>query len=106
MTECRFLGFDVNRWVLRFLLPPLAVTPVAAQTIAFYGVPPNTTVQCLSNGNASATLLAVTGAIPFGIASNQFAGLSTGSFLTINDVEIGSGQAGKINLANYLNTTA
>src|SRR6266404_282845 len=104
MTDCRFLRFHVNRWVLRFLLLPLAVTPAVAQTIVFHAVPPDATVQCLSNGNASATLLAVTGAIPFGIFSNEFAGLSTGGIFQINNDLILVGQAGKINLANYLNT--
>src|SRR6266404_1643473 len=100
MTDCRFLRFDVNRWVLRFLLLPLAVTPVIAQTISFHAVPPNATVQCLSN--APATLLAVTGAIPFGIASNIFTNLSTGSLFQINNSEIATGNAGKIDLGNYL----
>ena len=102
MTDCRFLRFGVNRWVLRFLLLPLAVTPVAAQTIAFHAVPPDATVQCLSD--APATLLAVTGAIPFGITSSELTNISTGSIFAINDADVGSGKAGKINLANYLNT--
>src|SRR6266436_1677196 len=86
MTKYRFRRSNVNRWVLRFLLLPLAATPMAAQTIAFHAVPPNATVQCLNT--APATLLAVTGAIPFGIVGTLFTNLSTGSIFTINNLEI------------------
>ncbi len=104
MTDCRFLQFVVKRWALRFLLLPLVVTPVAAQTITFHAVPPNATVQCLSD--APATLLAVTGPIPFGIVSNRFVGKSAGSLFDVNDVDVGTGVAGKIDLVGYLSPGA
>jgi hypothetical protein len=104
MIDCRLLGVVGKRWALRILLLPLAVTPVAAQTIVFKAVPPDATVQCLSD--APASLLAVTGPIPFGITSNEFTGRSTGDTFLINDSEIGSGKAGKINLGNYQNNGA
>src|SRR6266404_7408751 len=79
--DCRLLRFVGKRWALRFLLLLVVVTPVAAQTITFHAVPPNATVQCISN--APATLLSVTGAIPFGVTSGVVTGLSTGSYFTI-----------------------
>ena len=102
--NCRFLRFVGKRWALRFLLLLLAVTPGAAQAIVFYAVPPNATVQRLSD--APTSLLAVTDAIPFGITSNQFVGLSTGSFFLIGSADFGSGKYGKINLNNYQNNNA
>ena len=98
MIDCRLLRFVGKRWVLRFLLLPLAVTPVAAQTITFHAVPPNATVQCLSN--APATLLTVTDAIPFGVTSGVLTGLSTGSYFVIGSDGIGSFTEGKLNLGN------
>src|SRR6266478_2402786 len=99
MIDCELLRFVGKRWVLRFLLLLLAVTPGTAQAIVFYAVPPNATVQCLSD--APASLLAVMGPIPFGITSNQFIGLSTGYYFIINSADIGSGKYGKIDLNNY-----
>jgi len=104
MFDCQLLKFAGKRWVMRFLLLPVAVTPVAAQTIAFHAVPPNTTVQCLSD--APATLLAVTGPIPFGIVSNKFTGLSAGSSFLVTDSDVFSGVAGKIDLGGYPNPGA
>jgi len=96
------LKFVGKRWALRFLLLALSVTSATAQTIVFRAVPANATVQCISN--APATLLTVTGPIPFGMTSDIFAGSSTGSTFSLNSPSIGAGKEGKINLGNYLNT--
>jgi hypothetical protein len=104
MIDSRLLMFVGKRWALRFLLLSLAVTPVAAQTITFHGVPPNATVQCISN--APATLLAVSGPIPFGVASGVLSGKVTGSFFDITSTDVGSGKDGKLNLNDELGTAA
>src|ERR1051326_6511531 len=101
---CRFLKYVGKRWLWRFLLLLVAVTPVTAQTITFYAVPPNATVQCISN--APATLLSITGVIPFGIVSSTSNTLSSGSVFDVDASSIGTGQAGKIDLCNYPNSGA
>jgi len=103
MTECRFRRLGVNRWVLRFLLLLPTATPVAAQTIAFYAVPPNMTILC---ANGLQYLTSTSNAIPFGITSGVLSGKVTGSFFNISNFDIGSGKEGKIDLNHYLNTGA